>query len=133
MAGRLDAVGIIVRDLKVSVPFYRALGLPFPDGAEEAEHGHAEAELGGGFRLMLDSEASIAQIDPGWRPAGDGDPRVAIALRCEAPAGVDELFAAGVGAGARPRREPWDAFWGQRYAIVDDPDGNHVSIFAELK
>jgi predicted enzyme related to lactoylglutathione lyase len=25
---------------------------------------------------------------------------------------------------------PWDAFWGSRYAIVADPDGNHVGIMS---
>jgi uncharacterized glyoxalase superfamily protein PhnB len=27
---------------------------------------------------------------------------------------------------------PWDAFWGQRYATVLDPDGNSVDLFAAL-
>jgi uncharacterized glyoxalase superfamily protein PhnB len=25
---------------------------------------------------------------------------------------------------------PFDAFWGQRYATVLDPDGNHVDLYA---
>jgi uncharacterized glyoxalase superfamily protein PhnB len=29
--------------------------------------------------------------------------------------------------------EPWDAFWGQRYAVVHDPDGNGVDLFCPLK
>ncbi|MFL6036949.1 MAG: glyoxalase, partial [Gaiellaceae bacterium] len=28
--------------------------------------------------------------------------------------------------------EPFDAFWGQRYATVVDPDGNAVDLFAPL-
>jgi uncharacterized glyoxalase superfamily protein PhnB len=28
--------------------------------------------------------------------------------------------------------EPWDAFWGQRYATAKDPDGNHVDLFASI-
>jgi uncharacterized glyoxalase superfamily protein PhnB len=31
------------------------------------------------------------------------------------------------------RKEPWDAFWGQRYAVVADPDGNHVDLYAPLQ
>ena len=27
-------------------------------------------------------------------------------------------------------KKPWDAFWGQRYAVVHDPDGNAVDLFA---
>lgn len=29
-------------------------------------------------------------------------------------------------------KEPWDAFWGQRYCSVMDPDGNQIDIFANL-
>ena len=36
------------------------------------------------------------------------------------------------GAGAEGALEPWDAFWGMRYAIVHDPDGNPVDLFAPL-
>ena len=28
--------------------------------------------------------------------------------------------------------EPWDAVWGQRYAVVHDPDGNPVDLYAAL-
>jgi uncharacterized glyoxalase superfamily protein PhnB len=35
-----------------------------------------------------------------------------------------------VGIGFTGFKPPWDAFWGQRYAILEDPDGNHVSLFA---
>ena len=29
-----------------------------------------------------------------------------------------------------PHLEPIDAFWGARYAVVNDPDGNHVGIMS---
>jgi uncharacterized glyoxalase superfamily protein PhnB len=35
-------------------------------------------------------------------------------------------------AGFTGKTEPYDAFWSQRYANVDDPDGNAVDIFAAL-
>ena len=35
-------------------------------------------------------------------------------------------------AGGRGHLAPWDAFWGQRYAVVLDPDGNVVNLFAPL-
>jgi catechol 2,3-dioxygenase-like lactoylglutathione lyase family enzyme len=40
--GKLDAIGLIVKDLTRSVRFYRGLGAEFPEGAEASEHGHAE-------------------------------------------------------------------------------------------
>jgi len=30
------------------------------------------------------------------------------------------------------RRKPWDAFWGQRYAQLPDPDGVPVDLYAGL-
>ena len=35
--------------------------------------------------------------------------------------------------GGRGHKEPWDAFWGQRYAQLRDPDGNAVDLFAPLE
>ena len=131
MKAKLDAIGLIVRDLAVSVPFYRELGAPFPDGAEGSEHGHAEAVLEGGVRFMLDTEASIAGFDSGWSPP-TGEPRAAVAFHCASPAELDTLYEHALRSGARSHRAPWDAFWGQRYAQLRDPDGNAVDLYAEL-
>jgi catechol 2,3-dioxygenase-like lactoylglutathione lyase family enzyme len=129
--GRLDAVGLIVSDLRRSTQFYRLLGAPFAAGAEDSEHGHAEAQLSDGFRLLLDTEASVRGFDPEWAPPAGG-PRASVAFRCPSPASVDELYAQAIAAGGRGHREPWDAFWGQRYAQVRDPDGNAVDLYADL-
>jgi uncharacterized glyoxalase superfamily protein PhnB len=37
-----------------------------------------------------------------------------------------------VAAGFSGHLEPWDAFWGQRYASLQDPDGTTVDLFAAL-
>ena len=132
MPGTPDALGLVVADLDRSVRFYRRLGAPFPEGAEHSEHGHAEAVLVGGFRLMLDTEASVRSFDPGWT-APTGEPRASLAFRCGTPAEVDELFASAVVAGGRAHKAPWDAFWGQRYAQLRDPDGNGVDLYADLR
>jgi uncharacterized glyoxalase superfamily protein PhnB len=56
---------------------------------------------------------------------------VALAFLCPSPADVDAKYAelAALGHG---NKEPWDAFWGQRYASVKDPDGNQIDLFAPL-
>ncbi len=36
------------------------------------------------------------------------------------------------GAGYEGHLAPWDAFWGMRYAVVHDPDGTPVDLFAVL-
>jgi uncharacterized glyoxalase superfamily protein PhnB len=129
--GSLDAVGIVVSDLKRSVEFYRLLGVPFEPGMEGSEHGHAEAELDGGFRLMIDTEAAIHEFDPGWSRRDGAS--ATLAFRCASPLEVDELYAQALQAGGRGHRAPFDAFWGQRYAQLRDPDGNPIDLYAALE
>ena len=128
---KLDAVGIVVTDLARAVQLYRLLGAPFEDGAEDSEHGHAEATLDGGVRLMLDTEEEIKKFDPSWQRYV-GPPAGALAFNCGTPKAVDELYAKAIAAGARSHKEPFDAFWGQRYAQVRDHDGNGIDLYASL-
>jgi uncharacterized glyoxalase superfamily protein PhnB len=41
---------------------------------------------------------------------------------------VDVTCAELVCAGYAGRQPPYNAFWGARYAIVTDPDGNHIGL-----
>ena len=127
MSARFDAIGIVVSDMGAAVAFYRLLGLTFPDGAEG--EGHVEAGDPGGVRIMLDTEETMRSFDRSWEPPGDRS-RIALAFACSAPGEVDRLHGAIVAAGHRSHRDPFDAFWGQRYASVLDPDGNVVDLFA---
>jgi catechol 2,3-dioxygenase-like lactoylglutathione lyase family enzyme len=125
---RLDLVGVIVGDMARSVDFYRRLGLEFPDGAEN--EGHVEARAGT-MRVGLDTEDVVRSFDPDWtRPTGGN--ALGLAFLCDSPTDVDRLHDELVGAGYASHKEPWDAFWGQRYAQVRDPDGNSVDLFAPL-
>jgi catechol 2,3-dioxygenase-like lactoylglutathione lyase family enzyme len=128
---RLDVVGIIVSDLRRAIEFYRRLGLQFPDELDPMGHGHVEATLPGGMRFTLDTEESIRSFDPGWsRPSGRQ--RVSVAFRCDSPAEVDRLYREATNRGGSAQKDPWDAFWGQRYAQVRDPDGAVIDLFAPL-
>jgi uncharacterized glyoxalase superfamily protein PhnB len=126
---KLDAFGIVVSDMARSVAFYGRLGLAFPEGAEN--EGHAEAELGGGMRYMLDTEDVMRSFDPEWQRPTDGH-LVGGAFRCESPEEVDRVYAELLEAGATPAKQPWDAFWGQRYAQLKDPDGTVIDLYAPL-
>ncbi|WP_432057911.1 VOC family protein [Streptomyces sp. bgisy022] len=127
MTARFDAIALVVSDMAASVTFYRRLGFAFPEGAEE--QGHAEAELPGGLRLLLDTEVVVRSFHPGYEPpAGSG--RASLALRCDSPAEVDALYGDLVAEGYHGELKPWDAVWGQRYAVLQDPDGNGVDLFA---
>jgi catechol 2,3-dioxygenase-like lactoylglutathione lyase family enzyme len=125
---QLDLVGIVVRDMRASLEFYRHLGLDIPEGAEDEPH--AEATTPSGLRVAWDTAELIGQIDPAWTEPSGGH-RIALAFLCPSPARVDAMYdeLAALGHG---HKEPWDAFWGQRYAIVKDPDGNAIDLFAPL-
>ena len=124
---QLNAIGIVVSDMAESIRFYRFLGLDVPETPDE---GHVEASLPSGVRLMLDSEDTVKSFRPDWtRAAGN---QVGLAFECGSPAEVDETYAGAVEAGFHGEKEPWDAFWGQRYAQLADPDGVPVDLYAAL-
>ncbi|HLW94677.1 MAG TPA: VOC family protein [Solirubrobacteraceae bacterium] len=122
---QLDAIGIVSSDLAQSIAFYRLLGIEFADG-----EGHIEATMQNGMRLMLDTEEVIRSFWPDWQRATGN--QVALAFACSSPADVDETYARVVAAGFHGEKEPWDAFWGHRYAQLADPDGVPVDLFAAL-
>lgn len=124
-----DLVGIIVRDMGNALNFYRLLGLDIP--AEADSESHVEFKRPGGFRLAWDTVELMQSIHPDWtEPAGF---RMGLAFLCDSPADVDATYARVVAAGFESSKEPWDAFWGQRYAVVVDPDGNLIDLFAGLE
>jgi uncharacterized glyoxalase superfamily protein PhnB len=122
----LAAIGITTADMKKSVAFYRLLGVQVsdPDGD------HLDATLPSGLRLMWDALELMKQLDPDWTaPVGH---RMGLAFECSSPAEVDATYARVIAAGFRSKKEPFDAFWGQRYAQLLDPDDNIVDLFATL-
>lgn len=124
---KLDALGIVSKDLAASARFYRLLGVDVP----EPDGDHLEATLPNGLRLMFDDVKLIQQLDPS-REEPRGGHRVGLAFLCDSPAEVDETYQRVLDAGYRGKDEPFDAFWGQRYATVVDPDDNAVDLFAPL-
>ncbi len=124
---RLDLIGIVVSDMAATLAFYRMLGIGFPDGADGAPH--VEAALPGGLRLAFDTEDTIRSFLPGWRAPADGG-RASLAFLLADPPAVDEAYAALTAAGHHGELAPFDAPWGQRYAVVLDPDGTGVDLFA---
>ena len=124
---QLNAVGIVASDMAESIRFYRLLGLDVPETPDE---GHVEASMPSGVRLMLDSEETVKSFRPDWERATGN--QVGLALECGSPGEVDAAYARAVAAGFHGEKEPWDAFWGQRYAQLQDPDGVPVDLYAAL-
>ena len=129
MTPHLDMLGIVAEDLAASLAFYRLVGLDIPDDAEHEPH--VEVTLPNGLRLAWDPVSTITSFDDSWT-APTGSPRIALAFLCDSPADVDAVHDRLVAAGHHSHLAPWDAFWGQRYATVHDPDGNAVDLFAPL-
>lgn len=124
---RPDMIGIVVHDMQVALDFYRALGLDIPAGAEKEDHVQVIAN---GYRIAWDTEALVKGFNPDWSaPTGS---RIGIAFLCDNAADVDATYARIVAKGYRSHKAPWEAFWGQRYAQVIDPDGNVIDLFAPL-
>lgn len=128
MSIRLDCIGLVVSDMAATLAFYRRLGLDVPPGADQQPH--VEVALGG-LRMLLDTEDTMRRVDPGWTPPTGGH-RAALAFRCDDPAEVDATWAAMTAVGYHGHLAPWDAYWGQRYAILHDPDGRPAELYADL-
>jgi uncharacterized glyoxalase superfamily protein PhnB len=120
-------IEIVVADMPAALAFYRLLGLDIPAEADAAPH--VEADFGGA-RIAFDTEETISSYDSSWsRPPASGH-RMALAFAAESPAEVDAAYAEILAAGHQSHLEPFDAPWGMRYAVVHDPDGNPVDLFA---
>ncbi|MCM3654262.1 VOC family protein [Metabacillus litoralis] len=125
MGIKLDMVGIVVKDMKASLDFYRVLGLVIPESLNGEQHVEVEQS---GFRLAFDTQEIAKGVYGKWdEPTGH---RVELAFSCESNEVLNDLYDQIVRSGYDGYREPWDAVWGQRYAIVQDPDGNLISLFA---
>lgn len=127
MTPHLDMIGLVASDLPRTLAFYRALGLALPPDADDAPH--VEVTQPGGLRLAWDTVDVVRSFDPDWQPPAGGH-RAALAFRCADAAEVDATYARMVDAGFTGHVEPWDAVWGQRYAVLHDPDGTAVDLFA---
>lgn len=125
----LHTIGITVKDLGKSLSFYRTLGLAIPEG-QDNEH-HVEYTSENGYSIGFIPESTMLQTDPNW-VAPTGNNRISLQFENASPAEVDATYCKLIAAGYKSFKEPWDAFWGQRFAQVIDPDGNNVGFFAEL-
>ena len=124
----IDAVAVTSRDMGCTVAFYRRLGFEFPDFGPQDRHLEAIAAPGA-VRLMIDTHELAAELN-GAEPVPANHAQ--FALLYDSPAEMDAAVAALADAGETVVTAPFDAFWGQRYATVADPDGYRVDLFAAL-
>lgn len=130
----LDQINLVAADMEATLAFYRALGLDIPDTAiwrtASGAH-HVDLKMPGGFELAFDSAALARAYNAGWKPAADGGARSVLSFRVASRDEVDRTHAKLTALGHTSAQEPYDTFWGSRYAILEDPDGNHVGLMSE--
>jgi catechol 2,3-dioxygenase-like lactoylglutathione lyase family enzyme len=123
----LTQLNILVRDMAATVAFYRRLGIEIPTTGPVWDDDHRVADTSGGPDLEFDSRRFARK----W--AADGsDAGIVLGFGVSSRQAVDRLYDDLIGAGHVGRRPPHDAFWGARYAIVEDPDGNPVGLMSPI-
>lgn len=128
----LNQLNIVARDFDATLAFYRRLGVEVPDGVTSPGGiRHAEVTLPNGFVLEFDNLALARFYNAAWRKS-EPSSRALIGFSLPSREAVDERFAELVAAGYEARQPPYDMFWGARYAVVADPDGNDVGLMSPL-
>ncbi len=131
MAARFDSIELVVTDMEASLGFYRRLGLSIPGGRRlRGSRSRGAARWREDPVRHRGDHAELLRLDA---TAKSGGHRIALAFACDSPTDVDTVYAQFIESGAPSHLEPMDAFWGQRYATVLDPDGNSVDLFAPLE
>lgn len=132
MGAKLNQINIVVSDMETMSQFYRRLGLEIEAPSSEWAP-HHRSDLGGGgstnFDFDLDSEKFARTWNEGWR----GGPGVVLTFQVESRDEVDQLYRELTSAGYPAQQAPYDTFWGTRYAVVSDPDGNAVGLMSQAE
>ncbi len=124
---KLNAIGIISQNIQNSLNFYKLLGVNFKQ-FETTDH--YECVLKNDLKLMLDSEELMKKIQPNWEPGNKS--KISLCFQVDKPSEVDLIFETIIARKYKAIKKPWDAFWGQRYATVLDPDNNQIDLFSDL-
>ena len=125
---KLDAVGVTTSDMKKSVEFYKILGFEFPEFDDGEQHVESIAK-DGSIRLMIDHKELVESL-LGEEPRPGNHASFAVAY--ESAHEVNEIVRNLIDSSFEVNKEPFDAFWGQRYAMVLDPEGYTVDLYAKL-
>ena len=126
----LNGITLIVSDMAATMAFYRKLGLDIPDSAiwsTDSGPQHVEVNVTDNFMLEFDS----VDLTKGYNPAYAGPSRGTTSLidfAFPTREAIDECHKTLTDAGHESLLAPFDAFWGARYAIIADPDGNQIAL-----
>lgn len=133
-----NQINIVCSDVDASLAFYRRLGVTIPEGmvwrtATGAHHvGPIPSDATDTPSIDLDSAAFARFWNAGWKDRGGIAGRVVLGFGVVAREDVDRLHADMTAAGYRSLQAPYDAFFGARYAVIEDPDGLAVGIMSPI-
>jgi uncharacterized glyoxalase superfamily protein PhnB len=130
----LDQINVITGDVGRSLEFYRRLGAVFPRPVRNpsGQLFHVGSQPQGGALLELDSAEFAPVWNTGWAGRSDLEGRIVLGFRIATREGVDKRFESLTSAGYRGLQPPFDAFWGARYAIVEDPEGIAIGLMSPI-
>jgi catechol 2,3-dioxygenase-like lactoylglutathione lyase family enzyme len=127
-----DQVNIVVPDVADAAAFLRALGAPVQEVADEwaawGAHHVGFPATAGVFGADIDSPAFASH----WGGLPKDFAGVVVNLRTEDRDAVDATFERALELGAEVLREPYDAFWGARYAVVRGPGPLVVGLMSPI-
>ncbi|MHB8449895.1 MAG: VOC family protein [Mycobacteriales bacterium] len=133
---RLNQLNLVVEDMEAAVAFYQALGMAvrFDGGEWPPGSGarHVALDNGDSAIFELDNLAMARIWHGGWRSPDAERRPVVLGFSLPSREAVDERYRALTAAGYTGRQEPYDAFFGARYAVVRDPPGNDVGIMSPI-
>ena len=135
---RLNQINLVSGDLSASIEFYRRLGVEIPDAQvwrtpTGLHHASAAAQAASQAIDFDLNSASFAQVwNTGWKGQSDLRGRVVIGFCVPSRFDVDDIFHDMVAAGYRSLQDPYDAIWGARYAVIEDPDGIAVGLMSPV-
>jgi uncharacterized glyoxalase superfamily protein PhnB len=128
----LNQLNIVAANYAAMIEFYRRLGAEIPEGVTSPEgFRHAGVTFPNGMLLEIDNYKLAKIYNAGWRGPQRSNP-ITIGFSLPTRNAVDEKYTELIDAGFKGRQPPYDAFWGARYAIVADPDGNDVGLMSPI-
>src|SRR5580692_3413754 len=124
---KFKQINLAVGKMDEALAFYRRVGIDIPDDQVWRTHSgpHHATAAGEGTGLEFDSHKLSHAYNHGFA-AERG--RVTIGIELESREAVDALWTQLLEEGVWGLQPPFDAPWGERFAIVEDPDGNPVAL-----
>lgn len=127
-------INIVGSDLDASIAFYRLLGVDIPEErvwrTMTGAHHAAAAENPSGTTFDIDSPKFASIWNGGWQGRSALPGRVVVGFSVATRADVDRIYDEMTRAGYRSLQGPYDAFWGSRYAVIEDPDGLAIGLMS---